>query len=506
LFTFIWASVGWAESRGVRMSSDGDRRGRAPSRGRAVRTARLGRVAVGGAVRWTSDRLDTRGTADERQRRHGDRIVATIDALVDQLAVMRGAAMKAGQVLSTIEFPGLDEDQSAHLQARLSSLRDDVPAVEWKQMRAVLSREWGEPPERVLATIDSTPAAAASIGQVYRGRTHDGREVAIKVQYPAIAGSVEADMRNLGLLSPLLGQLMPGLDVKPVLAELRERIIEECDYELEAGNHRQIERYWRGHPFVDVPAVDTELSRRRVLVTDWIDGIGYDQVSELADPVRDRYAQIVYRFFYGTATGLGLGLGDPHPGNYLLEADGRVAFFDFGMMRRLPPDYLRREARIARGVSEHDAAAVTGGMRALGYLPGAPSDWNDELLLEYMREATWWLQSEDPLRLSPEDLWRTTEILRDEAGRDYVAQLRRMTLPPEALLLRRMEGLLFQTAAMLRASAPWGPLMRELTEGGEPVGELGAEHAEWLARRHGSRRSGETAAVDELPRPSGARA
>ena len=466
------------------MSANGNRSERSPSHGRAARTARLGRVAVGGAVRWTGDRLDTRGTPDERQRRRGDRIVATIDALVDQLAVMRGAAMKAGQVLSTIEFPGLDEEQSAHLQARLGSLRDNVPAVDWKQMRAVLAREWGQPPEHVLAVIDTDPAAAASIGQVYRGRTHDGREVAIKVQYPAIAGSIEADMRNLSLLSPLLGQLMPGLEVKQVLAELRERIVEECDYELEASHHRQIARYWRGHPFVLVPAVDTELSHRRVLVTDWIDGMSFDEVSVQPDPVRDRYAQIVYRFFYGTATGLGFGLGDPHPGNYLLATDGRVAFFDFGMMRRLPPDYLQREARIARGIRERDAAAVTAGMRELGYLPGAPGDWDDELLLEAMREASWWQEADEPLRLSPEDLWRSTDLLRDERGREYVAQLRRMSLPPEALLVRRMEGMLFQTAAMLRASARWGSLMRELTEGGEPVGELGAQHAEWLARRH----------------------
>jgi predicted unusual protein kinase regulating ubiquinone biosynthesis (AarF/ABC1/UbiB family) len=471
------------------MSSGGDRHGRSPGRGRAARTARLGRVAVGGAVRWTGDRLDTRGTIDERQRRRGDRIVATIDALVDQLAVMRGAAMKAGQVLSTVEFPGLDEDQSAHLQARLSSLRDDVPAVGWKQMRGVLVREWGQPPERVLAEIDTEPAAAASIGQVYRGRTQQGREVAVKVQYPAIADSVEADMRNLSLLSPLLGQLMPGLEVKQVLAELRERIIEECDYELEASTHRQIERYWRGHPFILVPAVDTELSRRRVLVTDWIDGMSFDQVSREPDPVRDRYAEIVYRFFYGTATGLGFGLGDPHPGNYLLGSDGCVGFFDFGMMRRLPPGYLQREARIARGIRERDAAAVTGGMRALGYLPGAPSDWDDELLLEALREAAWWQNTDEPLRLTPEDLWHSTDLLRDERGREYVAQLRRMSLPPEALLVRRMEGLLFQTAAMLRARAPWGLLMRELTEAGDPVGELGAEHAEWIARRHSAQRA-----------------
>ena len=163
---------------------------------------------------------------------------------------MRGAAMKAGQVLSTVEFPGLDEDQSEYLQARLASLRDSVPPVSWKDMRKVLASDWGEQPERVLAQIDAEPAAAASIGQVYRGRTTTGATWPSRCSTPGIAESVEADMRNLLLLSPLLRQLMPGLEVKDVLAELRERIVEECDYELEASNHRRVARFWRGHPFV----------------------------------------------------------------------------------------------------------------------------------------------------------------------------------------------------------------------------------------------------------------
>ncbi len=310
--------------------------GRAPTRGRVARTARLGRVAVGGAGRWAGSQLDTRGTDEERRRRRGDRVVTTIDALVDQLAVMRGAAMKAGQVLSTIEFPGLDPDQNAHLQERLASLRDNVPAVGWRQMRKVLEQEWGQAPEKALAHIDPEPAAAASIGQVYRARDSDGRELAVKVQYPGVAESVESDMRNLRLLTPLLRQLMPGLEVRDVLAELRERTVEECDYELEAANHRRVARFWRDHPAVFVPAVDSELSHRRVLVTEWVDGIGFDAVRAEADPVRDRYVEIIYRFFYETANHLGLALGDPHPGNYLLRPDGRVGFFDFGMMRHLP--------------------------------------------------------------------------------------------------------------------------------------------------------------------------
>jgi predicted unusual protein kinase regulating ubiquinone biosynthesis (AarF/ABC1/UbiB family) len=456
-------------------------RGRAPTRGRGARTTRLGRVAVGGAVRWAGDRLDTRGTAAEQHRRRGERIVATVDALVDQLAVMRGAAMKAGQVLSTVEFPALDADQSAYLQARLASLRDAVPAVAFDQMRRVMRAEWGEHPERILADLDPEPAAAASIGQVYRATGRDGRALAVKVQYPRIAETVEADMRNLRLLTPLLRQLMPGLEVRAVLDELRERIVEECDYEVEASNHRRVERFWRGHPFVRVPAVDTELSRRRVLVTEWIDGDSFAAVSAAPDPVRDRYAEILYRFFYGTVGELGLALGDPHPGNYLLCADGRVAFFDFGMMRRLPRDYLAREARITRAVRESDAAGVLNGMRDLGYLPGAREDWDGPLLLEYMRRVSWWLQTDAPLRLSPEDLWRSTEQLREDGGAEHFAQLRRMTLPPEALLLRRMEGLLFQTASTLRACAPWGPLLTELIEGAAPVSELGRAHADWLA-------------------------
>lgn len=458
--------------------------GRAPTRGRVARTARLGRVAVGGAGRWAGQRLDTRGSDEERRRRRGDRVVATIDALVDQLAVMRGAAMKAGQVLSTIEFPGLDPDQNAHLQERLASLRDNVPAVGWRQMRKVLEQEWGQAPEKAVAHIDSEPAAAASIGQVYRARDSDGRELAVKVQYPGVAESVESDMRNLRLLTPLLRQLMPGLEVRDVLSELRERTIEECDYELEAANHRRVARFWRDHPAVLVPAVDSELSHRRVLVTEWVDGIAFDAVRAAPDAARDRYVEIVYRFFYETANHLGLALGDPHPGNYLLCPDGRVGFFDFGMMRDLPPGYVRREGVIARAVRESDERAVIAGMHELGYLPGDVAEWDGALLLAYMRQVSWWLQENDALRLGPDDLWRGTNELR-EAGvaAEHIAQLRRMTVPAEALLLRRMEGLMFQTAALARACAPWGRLLEELIEGAPPATDLGREHRDWLARR-----------------------
>jgi predicted unusual protein kinase regulating ubiquinone biosynthesis (AarF/ABC1/UbiB family) len=466
-----------------RMAEDDEPTGKGPTRGRVARTALLGRVAAGGAARWAGDRLDARGTDKDRRRRRGDRVVATIDSLVDQLAVMRGAAMKAGQVLSTIEFPGLDADQSEYLQQRLASLRDNVPAVEWKQIRQVLEGEWGSPPEQVLAELDPVPAAAASIGQVHRGRAHDGTEVAVKVQYPGIAEAVVSDMRNLRMLSPVLRRLMPGLEIKDLLAELAERVTEECDYELEAASHRRIYRHWRGHPFVRVPAVDTRLSRRRVLVTEWVDGIGFRDVIEQPDPVRDRYAEAIYRFYYANAGELDVALGDPHPGNYLLCDDGKVAFFDFGMIRELPRGYLRREGEVLAAIRDGDADGLVHAMRELGYLPGLSVEWDAPVILEGMRQAGWWFLESGPRRLAPEDLWRGSESWRDGAGKAAYEEMRRMTLPVEALLLRRMEGLLFQIASTVRAENDWGALLSELVEDGVPTTELGREHAAWREGR-----------------------
>jgi hypothetical protein len=219
-----------------------------------------------------------------------------------------------------------------------------------------------------------------------------------------------------------------------------------------------------------------------VLVSEWVDGIDFAEVATRPDEVRDRFAEIVYRFFYGTAREIDLALGDPHPGNYLLCDDGHVAFLDFGMLRSLPRGYLGREAVIFAAIREGDPVALIDGMKALGYLPGGDA-WNGELMLEHMRAISWWLDSDGGLRLAPEDVWRGSEAMRGEDGGELVGQLRRMTLPPEALLLRRMEGILFQTVATLRACVDWGGLMRELVEDTEPVDQLGREHRAWLAGR-----------------------
>src|SRR5947209_6280740 len=236
--------------------------------GRVSRTARVGGLVTGQGVRWAGMRAANRVRTPERAAvAENERITATVNELVEQLGRMRGAAMKVGQMLSMIDFEGLDDEQKDSLQRTLATLRDDVPPVPFKQLEKLIKTELGAPITTVFKDFDETAFAAASIGQVHRARTQDGDEVVVKLQYPGVAEAVETDLRNAMLLVPLLRRLAPGIDVRALAVEMRERVSEELDYELEAQNQRRIERMTRGHPFISVPKVYTDLSTRRVLVS-----------------------------------------------------------------------------------------------------------------------------------------------------------------------------------------------------------------------------------------------
>ena len=211
--------------------------------------------------------------------------------------------------------------------------------------------------------FDEHAFAAASIGQVHRATTVDGDEVAVKIQYPGIAEAVETDLRNATLLLPLVKRLAPGLDAKALAAEMRERIGEELDYELEAQNQRRIERMLRGHPFVRVPRVHASLSTRRVLVSEYVEGERFEVVRRLDEAQRDRYGEIVFRLYFGLLYRDRIALGDPHPGNYLLCADGRVCFLDFGLLRDVDASRVAAERAIASAVRGGDAEALKAALR-----------------------------------------------------------------------------------------------------------------------------------------------
>src|ERR1700761_8939665 len=324
--------------------------------GRIARTVRVGGLVTGQGARWAGMRTANRVRSPERAAAaQNERTAALVKQLVDQLGQMRGAAMKVGQILSMVEFEGLPEADREAPQAKLAELRDDVPPIPFAKLERLLRAEFGGPLSHVFSEFDERAFAAASIGQVHRATTLDGEEVVVKVQYPGVAEAVETDLRNAMLLLPLVKRLAPSLDVKALASELRDRISEELDYELEAQNQRRIARLRRGHPFISVPAVNTELSTRRVLVSEYIEGERFEAVRRLEEPQRDRYGEIVFRFYFGLLYHDRIALGDPHPGNYLLRPDGRVGFLDYGLLRDVSAERVGTERRTAAAVRAGDA-------------------------------------------------------------------------------------------------------------------------------------------------------
>ena len=447
-----------------------------PPTSRTSRTARFGGLVAGQSLRWAGTRAANTFRSDEKaEAATGDRAAALARELVAQLGQMRGAAMKLGQVLSTIDFTAIPEGEREEFKQTLSALRDDVKPVPFKRMRKLVEEELGGPLGEHFASFDEDAFAAASIGQVHRATTLDGREVAVKVQYPGVAEAVETDLRNMQVLFPLVKRLAPGLDIKALGAELRERISEELDYELEAQNHRAVERVWRGHPFVFIPKVDTTLSSRRILVTDLLVGRRFEEVKRLDEAQRDRFGEIIFRFFFTTLMRTRRCSGDPHPGNYLLLDDGRVGFLDFGLMRVVEQEYLDGERGLARAVIEEDAAEVHRLMSELGYLPD-PGGFEPEALLAQLSEAGEWYFKPGFRRLTPQYVAELIETSSSPRSPHFEV-MRRETLPPEALLIRRMEGLVFSTLGELRAGAEWNALGREFFADGAPSTPLGVEDA-----------------------------
>jgi predicted unusual protein kinase regulating ubiquinone biosynthesis (AarF/ABC1/UbiB family) len=462
--------------------------------GRLSRTARVGGLVTGQSLRWagmrTANRVRTPERAAAAQR---ERTAALVQQLVAQLGQMRGAAMKVGQMISMIEFDGLPEDEQEELQRSLAALRDNVPPVPFADLEKLMRREFGGPLQHVFSDFDKRAFAAASIGQVHRATTVDGDDVAVKIQYPGVAEAVETDLRNATLLLPLVRRLAPGLDAKALAAEMRERIGEELDYELEAQNQRRIERLLRGHPFVRVPGVHTELCTRRVLVSEYIEGQGFEAVRRADEAERDRYGEIVFRFYFGLLYADRIALGDPHPGNYLLCPDDRVCFLDFGLLRDVDAGRVSDEREIALAVRDRDAAALKRALLAGGYLPASRADAVDpDFALSLMRMATKWYAVPGQRRFLPADGRRGRDRERERPDGEQRAAMRmqvnQFTLPPGSILIRRMHGIVAVVLEQLRAGADWGAIAGEYLHGAPPATSLGQAEAGFFARR--GRRAG----------------
>jgi predicted unusual protein kinase regulating ubiquinone biosynthesis (AarF/ABC1/UbiB family) len=450
---------------------------------RVRRTATVATLAASEAVKQFGTRAANVTRGDEAsEAAMARRQLETAKQIVAVLGTMKGAAMKLGQVMSFLDMGIVAEEHREEFQRELAKLRDAAPTVSFKQMRRVIEEDLEAPISEVFATFEEEPIAAASIGQVYRATlARDGRTVAVKVQYPGVASAVRADMQNLDMIMRLLKRMTPGMDVRAVGEEIRERIVEELDYELEAQNQRSLSRIFAGHPFIVVPDVISSLSRERVLVSEFVDGVGFEELQGRSQAERDRIGEIVFRFFLGCLYRHRQFSGDPHPGNFLLMADGRVAFLDFGLFKRLDAEPVELELAAQRAVVEGDAAALHKLLAASGFLP-EPEKVNPEHLLAFIRDAIWWYTTADePVQLSPE-IATQVMIESSDPRSSHFREMRHQDMRPEHLFGRRMEMLTLAVLSQLRARANWHRIAREWIYGDEPVTELGREEAEFYGR------------------------
>jgi len=460
---------------------------------RLQRSSRVGRLAATEAARQAGTRAANLVRTDAAAREAlGQRQLETAERLVAALGTMKGAAMKVGQVLSFLDVGLVPEEHREEFQRKLAALRDAAPAVRFADMRRVLEEELEGPLDEHFAHFDPQPVAAGSIGQVYRARLPAppasplgepvvGREVAVKVQYPGVAAAVRADLQNLGVLLRLARTLAPGLDPNAIGAEVRERITEELDYESEAQHGRALARLYRGHPSIAVPEVMTALSRERVLVTEWLDGVGFAAMQELGQDERDRIGEIVFRFYFGCMYRHHQFSGDPHPGNCLLLADGRVGFLDFGLFKHIDARTAQFELETIRLAIEGRADELRDHLHRGGLIRD-PADWTPEQVLEQVRTYTWWYLEDREVALTPEDAADVVAAITDPRSTFFV-NARRESLPPQHLVGRRTETLTLAVLGQLGARANWHRIAREWLYGEASRTELGrAEAAFWGAR------------------------
>ena len=445
---------------------------------RAVPVARLAARTSGEAV---IDALKRRPPDPEIYARRAERYV-------ELLGHSKGALMKAGQMLSFVPVGNsVPPENRAAFQAAMSRLQADAPPMAPELAAQVIRSELGASPEQVFAEFSSMPIAAASIGQVHVARLHDGREVAVKVQYPGVADAIRADLRNtelLGVFMQLLLSIVPRMsrsDPKAIAAEISELIAEEVDYTLEASNQRFFADAYRGHPFIHVPDVVSEFSTSRVLTQEFAEGLGWSEALVADQELRNSWGEVVCRFAHQSMQRLGAFNTDPNPGNYVFRTDGTVSFSDFGSVKRLSPERVRR-LKTSFGAAmrqDHQAfwqSAVDGG----GIVPATgPSP----------EELAYYYKVRDELHLGPQPVHWSPEIMARLMEHEYGLKgrsgkvARSASLPPDLVFFNRIDLGVMAILAELRSFGEGRAIMEEIYEDAGPGTPLGVADTEFWAAK-----------------------
>ncbi|MCA2227902.1 ABC1 kinase family protein [Nonomuraea aurantiaca] len=290
----------------------------------------------------------------------------TAEQIFKVLGELKGGAMKVGQALSIFEA-ALPQEIVGPYRATLTKLQESAPPLPVATVHKVLTEQLGDGWRDYFESFDDRPTAAASIGQVHRAVWHDGRDVAVKIQYPGAGKALLGDFAQLSRLGKLFGVLMPGLDIKAVLAELRERIAEELDYLREAEAQHAFALGFMDDPDFYVP--DVVAANEMVLVTEWMDGTPLSQViANGTKEQRDHAGLLFVRFLFCSPARVGMLHADPHPGNFRILDNGKLGVLDFGAVNRLPDGYPRSFGQLTRIFNQGDMDSVVAGLRAEGFI------------------------------------------------------------------------------------------------------------------------------------------
>jgi len=435
------------------------------------------RLVARGGARYASNAPRLFASAGEhRQQLRNDLALQTAEDVATTLGTMKGVLMKLGQMASYV-----DDGLTPAARRTLSRLQDSVPPMSPELAARVVTEELGLPPEQAFATWDPVPIAAASIGQVHRAITLDGRAVAVKVQYPGIAETIEADLGNVALLRRMLKITAPSQDVDGLLAELRERITEELDYRAEARNQQLFARYYQGHPTIYVPEIVEELSTRRLVTSDLADGARFAELASWSQAERDLAAETIYRFVFRSLYEMHAFNGDPHPGNYLFGGGGRVTFLDFGLVKHFTDDELRPLVEMVKHLCvENDPSSFRRAMVEAGFLmPDTPLP--TDMIVEHMALFYDTVRERGSRTMTGEYAAAVSRRFFD--FRSPLAAY--AAIPRSYVILQRINLGLFALLGELSATADWRCIAEEIWPfvQAPPCTPMGAAEASWLAGR-----------------------
>jgi predicted unusual protein kinase regulating ubiquinone biosynthesis (AarF/ABC1/UbiB family) len=443
-------------------------------RNRLVRTARIWRLTATRGAHYAV--VKVRGAAADEARRAEleERFaIRTAEDVAKELGNMKGAIMKAGQLIGFIA-EGLPQEA----QDALATLQADVPPMSPGLARGVIFDELGDEPERLFLEWEEEPVAAASIGQVHRAVLKDGRRVAVKVQYPGVAEAITGDLDNAELLYGMVSALaLKNLDVKALVDELRQRMGDELDYRIEARCQQEFADRYATHPFIKVPSVVPERSSTKVLTSEWVDGQTWAEFEASAtDDARQQAGEVLFRFAQGSVHLHGVFNGDPHPGNYRFHADGSMTFLDFGLVKRWTPGEFERLDPILDAVMDEDAELLAKRMVKAGFLQ-ADHGLDAQHVFGYVGNPY--------LPYLPEEFTFTREFVGEALGRmmdlngPYGDVINALNMPASFVILDRVVWGVSALEGKLEARNHWRGILQEYRDGAPPVTEMGRIEAEW---------------------------